>query len=37
MDVFEAISDPLSKIINMVKQVLEEVPPELASDIIDKG
>jgi len=37
LDVFEAISDPLSKIINMVKQVLEEVPPELASDIIDKG
>lgn len=37
MDVFEAIGDPLSKIINMVKSVLEEVPPELSSDIIDKG
>lgn len=36
-DVFEAISDPLSRIINMVKSVLEEVPPELSSDIIDKG
>lgn len=36
-DVFEAISDPLLRIINMVKSVLEEVPPELSSDIIDKG
>ena len=36
-DVHEAISDPLSRIINMVKSVLEEVPPELSSDIIDKG
>lgn len=36
-DVFEAISEPLGKIINMVKSVLEEVPPELSSDIIDKG
>ncbi|OGD70468.1 rod shape-determining protein [Candidatus Collierbacteria bacterium RIFCSPLOWO2_01_FULL_50_23] len=36
-DVFEAISDPLGRIINMVKSVLEEVPPELSSDIIDKG
>ena len=35
--VFEAISDPLGRIINMVKSVLEEVPPELSSDIIDKG
>ncbi len=36
-DVFVAISEPLGKIINMVKSVLEEVPPELSSDIIDKG
>ncbi len=36
-DVFVAISEPLSRIINMVKSVLEEVPPELSSDIIDKG
>ena len=36
-DVWEAIGDPLSRIINMVKSVLEEVPPELSSDIIDKG
>lgn len=37
MDVFVAISEPLGRIINMVKSVLEEVPPELSSDIIDKG
>lgn len=36
-DVHEAISEPLGKIVNMIKQVLEDVPPELASDIIDKG
>ncbi len=36
-DVHEAISDPLGRIITMVKSVLEEVPPELSSDIIDKG
>ena len=33
----EVISEPLSKIVNMVKSVMEEVPPELSSDIIDKG
>jgi len=27
----------LLQIIGMVKSVLEEIPPELASDIIDKG
>ncbi len=31
------ITEPLEKIIGMVKSVLEEVPPELSSDIIDKG
>ncbi|OGD78089.1 rod shape-determining protein [Candidatus Collierbacteria bacterium RIFOXYB1_FULL_49_13] len=36
-EVTEAITAPLSKIIEMVKRVLEEVPPELSSDIIDKG
>jgi len=36
-EVNEAISEPLGKIINMVKTVMEEVPPELSSDIIDKG
>ena len=36
-DVSEAIQKPLHAILDMVKKVLEEVPPELASDIIDKG
>ena len=36
-DVVEALEHPLHLIIQMVKKVLEEVPPELASDIIDKG
>jgi len=36
-DVAEAYSHPLNQIIGMVKKMLEEVPPELASDIIDKG
>lgn len=36
-EISEAIQDPLSKIIGAVKGVLEQTPPELASDIIDKG
>ena len=36
-EVYEAIQQPVGQIITMVKRVLEEVPPELASDIIDKG
>lgn len=36
-EVTEAIKIPLSQITGMVKTVLEEVPPELASDIIDRG
>jgi rod shape-determining protein MreB len=36
-DVTAAIARPLSQISRMVKDVLEEIPPELASDIIDKG
>jgi len=32
-----AIKPKLNQIIGMVKGVLEEIPPELASDIIDKG
>jgi rod shape-determining protein MreB len=33
----EAIRPALNQIIGVVKGVLEETPPELASDIIDKG
>lgn len=36
-DVMYAMERPLSKIVGVVKAVLEEIPPELASDIIDKG
>lgn len=36
-DVTEAITPPLMQIINAVKSVLEDTPPELAADIIDKG
>jgi len=35
--VTEAISDITRKIIAAAKGVLEQIPPELASDIIDKG
>lgn len=36
-EVTEAISDITKKIVGAAKGVLEQVPPELASDIIDKG
>jgi rod shape-determining protein MreB and related proteins len=36
-EITEAIAEPLKKIMNAVKAVLEQTPPELASDIIDKG
>ncbi len=36
-DVNQALQKPLSQIVGVVKAVLEETPPELSSDIIDKG
>ena len=36
-DIVEAIQEPLNEIVQMVKQVLEKTPPELISDIIDRG
>ncbi len=36
-EISEAISLPISQIVGAVKGVLEQTPPELASDIIDKG
>lgn len=36
-EVTEAISEVLKKIVGAIKGVLEQTPPELASDIIDKG
>lgn len=37
VEVTEAITPPLNQIIGAVKGVLEQTPPELSSDIIDKG
>lgn len=36
-DVVSAIKSPLLEIINAVKEVLQKTPPELASDVMDKG
>jgi len=36
-EVTEAIRDPLAAIMGAVRQTLEKTPPELASDIIDRG
>lgn len=36
-EVTAAINRPLTQIIGVVKAVLEDIPPELSSDIIDKG
>ena len=36
-EVTEAISEVTQKIVGAAKEVLEQIPPELASDIIDKG
>jgi rod shape-determining protein MreB len=36
-DIVEAIQDPLNEIVMSVKRVLEKTPPELISDIIDRG
>lgn len=36
-DIVLAIKEPLNEIINAVKQVLQQTPPELAADVMDKG
>ncbi|MEA3376235.1 MAG: rod shape-determining protein [Chloroflexota bacterium] len=36
-EVTEALSEPLSAVIFMIKAMLERTPPELSSDIIDRG
>jgi rod shape-determining protein MreB len=36
-EVMEALEPPLQQIIGAVRLVLEQTPPELSSDIIDKG
>lgn len=36
-EVAEALSEPLSAVMSMIKAMLERTPPELSSDIIDRG
>ena len=36
-EIREAMSDPVSQIVDAVKSTLEKTPPELAADIIDHG
>ncbi|MBR6702308.1 MAG: rod shape-determining protein [Clostridia bacterium] len=36
-EIREAMSEPISQIADLVKVTLEKTPPELASDIIDRG
>jgi len=36
-EVMEALEQPLQQIVGSVRAVLEETPPELSADIIDKG
>ncbi|NPV76826.1 MAG: rod shape-determining protein [Anaerolineae bacterium] len=36
-DVVEALQEPLAEISNTIRRVLEKTPPELISDIIDRG
>lgn len=36
-DTFQALSEPIAAIVDGIKAVLERTPPELASDIVDKG
>ncbi len=36
-EITEAIQDELREVINAVKKVLQETPPELAADVMDKG
>lgn len=36
-EIREALSEPLSGIVDLIKTTLEKTPPELASDIIDRG
>ncbi len=36
-DIIEALQDPLNEVAGTIKRVLEKTPPELISDIIDRG
>jgi rod shape-determining protein MreB len=36
-EILEALTDPLDQIVTAVKAALEQTPPELASDIAERG
>jgi rod shape-determining protein MreB len=36
-DIVEALQEPLNEVVNTARRVLEHTPPELISDIIDRG
>jgi rod shape-determining protein MreB len=36
-DIVDALQDPLQEMVNCTRRVLEKTPPELISDIIDRG
>lgn len=36
-DIVEALQDPLNEVVSTARRVLEHTPPELISDIIDRG
>src|SRR5690606_24681846 len=36
-EILEALTDPLNNIVSALKHALEQIPPELAADIADKG
>lgn len=36
-DIVEALQEPLTDVVNTTRRVLEKTPPELISDIIDRG
>ena len=36
-EVFEAMREPITNIVESIKLTLEKTPPELASDVMDKG
>jgi rod shape-determining protein MreB len=36
-EVRESLAEPVSQILNGIKQALENTPPELSADIVDKG
>jgi rod shape-determining protein MreB len=36
-EVRDALSEPINRIIELVRSALEKIPPELASDIVERG